>query len=155
MHELILMRHAEAVPAAIDAGDFARALSAQGTAAAVRAAGRLRAAGVQIGRVLYSPAQRTSATAAIVARELGLAAGLLQALPELYAATPRAIRAAIASHHGTSRTLLVVGHNPGLSQLGGELERKHAGQHLPTAGYWRLPIDEGAWQALARPAAVK
>jgi phosphohistidine phosphatase SixA len=152
MHELILLRHAKAVPAGIDAVDFERALTDRGVAAARRAGRALRADGARIGRVLYSPARRTSETAAIVARELGLGAELLQAVPELYAATPAAIRGAIAAHHGGAGTLLLVGHNPGLSQLGGELEHGFSSEHLPTAGYWRLPLDAPAWRALTESA---
>jgi phosphohistidine phosphatase len=149
VHELILMRHAEALPAAIDAEDFNRALSDQGRAAAARAAHRL-AAGAAIERLLYSPARRTSETAAIVAAALALPPALLEAVPELYLATPLRIRAAVAQRHGGARTLLVVGHNPSLSELGGELDPKHRQGHLATAAFWRLPLAADAWRELTQ-----
>ncbi|HVN98482.1 MAG TPA: histidine phosphatase family protein, partial [Steroidobacteraceae bacterium] len=71
MHELILMRHAEALPAAIDAEDFARPLTEAGRAAAARAATAL-AGGHAVDRLLYSPARRTTETALIVADVLEL-----------------------------------------------------------------------------------
>ena len=95
MLELILLRHAEALPAGLDASDFERPLSKRGQAAAVQSARRLAAAGVTIGRVLFSPARRTHDTAAIVARELALDDTRLHTVPELYAATPTAIRAGL------------------------------------------------------------
>jgi phosphohistidine phosphatase SixA len=147
MHELILMRHAEALPAAIDAEDYARPLSDHGRAAAARAAQKL-AAGAAIERLLYSPARRTSETAAIVAAKLALQPTLLEVVPELYLATPLRIRAAIAARHGGARTLLVVGHNPSLSELGGELEANHQHAHLATAAFWRLPLAADAWREL-------
>jgi len=87
-HELILMRHAEALPAAIGAEDFSRPLSDAGRAAAARAARKL-AAGVSIERLLYSPARRTSETATIVAAKLALHPSLLEAAPSLSAALTR------------------------------------------------------------------
>ena len=108
LHELILMRHADALPAAIDTEDYSRPLSAAGRVAAARTAQKL-ASGAPIDCLLYSPAQRTSDTATIVAAELALRPALLAAVPELYLATPLRIREVIAARHGGARTLLVVG----------------------------------------------
>jgi phosphohistidine phosphatase len=150
VHELILMRHAEALPVALDADDFSRPLTPQGRAAAARAARKL-AGGTAIERLLYSPALRTSETAAIVAAALALGPTLLEPVPELYLATPLRIRAAIAQGHAGARTLLVLGHNPSLSELGGELDPKHAQGHLATAAFWRLPFAADAWRGLTHP----
>jgi phosphohistidine phosphatase SixA len=149
VHELILMRHAEALPAAIDAEDFSRPLSDAGRVAAARAARKL-ADGPAIDRLLYSPALRTSDTAAIVAAALPLRPAQLEAVPELYLATPLRVRAVIAARHGGARTLLVVGHNPSLSELGGELDPQHRHGHLATAGFWRLPLAADAWRELTQ-----
>ena len=152
MQELILMRHAAALPVAIDGSDFERPLSAPGRAAALQAARRLAANCAGIERVLFSPARRTRETAAIVAQELALDTALLHAVPELYAATPRAIRAAIVRDHANAAVLLIVGHNPGLSEFGSQLISRRSRDHLPTAGFWRLPFDASGWQALTRSA---
>lgn len=148
MPELILMRHAKAEPAGIDAADFARALTPAGRAAAAQAAHGLAAAGIRIERLLYSPARRTSETAVIAARELALAATQMQEVPELYLATPAAIRAALQRHHAGATTILIVGHNPSLSEFGGELDAGLAGSQLHTAGLWRIPRDLQQWLAL-------
>ncbi len=149
MHELILMRHAEALPAAIDAEDFARPLSAAGRTGALRAAAAL-ANGAAIERLLYSPARRTSETAAIVAESLSLGASLQQAVPELYLATAQRVRAAIARWQAAARVVLVIGHNPSVSELAAELAPRQRRTHLPTAGYARLTLDESAWRALTQ-----
>lgn len=151
MAELVLMRHAAALPAAMGATDFERPLSASGRAAAAQAGRRLAAAGLKVQRVLFSPAQRTRDTAAIVARELSLDPGALQSVPELYAASPLTIRASIERYHGNAITLMVVGHNPGLSELGHELDSAQSRNHLSTAAFWRLPFDAARWQLLTRP----
>ena len=142
------MRHAAALPAAIGASDFERPLSALGRKEAAQAARRLAAEGLRVDRILVSPARRTSETAQIVATELSLDPEALVEVPALYAATPDAIRTAIAQGHGGADVLLVVGHNPGISEIGGELAGHPSHGHLPTSGFWRLSFDAGAWQAL-------
>lgn len=146
--ELVLMRHADAVPAAIGGQDFERELSRTGRDQARQAARRLAAEAPAVERILYSPAQRTAATAQLVAAELVLPEAALVADRSLYAASPEAIRAAIAGAHGGARVLLVVGHNPGISELAGELSGQLG--HLPTAGFQRCVLDDGDWQALLR-----
>jgi len=150
--ELILMRHAAALPAAIGAADFERPLSALGRAAAAQAARELAAAGVQVERLLYSPARRTRDTAAIVARELSLDAAALQAVPELYSAGAQGIRESIERLRGEARVLMLIGHNPGISDMGRELASALAHAHLRTAEFWRLPFDAGRWPVLTRQA---
>jgi phosphohistidine phosphatase len=149
--ELILMRHAQAAPAKLGAEDFTRPLTAAGRGAAAQAARALATAGVRIERVLLSPANRTRETAAIAARELGIGETALQAVPELYAAPAAVIRKVIASRHGGARSLLVVGHNPGISELAGQLSADRASAHLPTAGVCRLPLSEAGWRRLTQP----
>jgi phosphohistidine phosphatase len=150
MPELILMRHAQAAPAELGAEDFTRPLTTAGRKAAAQAAGRLAVAGAAIERVLLSPANRTRDTAAIVADEFGLAATALQAVPELYAARAEVIRTAIARHHAGAGCLLIVGHNPGISELAGQLSARYAHEHLPTAGWWRLALSAARWRQLTQ-----
>jgi phosphohistidine phosphatase len=154
MGELILMRHAAALPGAIGATDFDRVLSAAGRAAAAQAARRLATGNLKVQRLLFSPAQRTRDTASIVARELSLDPAALQSVPELYAASPQSIRASIERYHANAVTLMVIGHNPGLSEFGHELDSGLGRNPLSTAAFWRLPFDAGAWQRLTRPASA-
>ena len=144
------MRHAQAAQPELGAEDFSRPLTAAGRRAAAQAARALGAEGVQPDRVLLSPANRTRETAAIVARELNVAESLLQAVPELYAASAAVIRHVIARHHGGAGTLLLVGHNPGISELAGQLSAPHAHKHLPTAGRCRLPLTDAQWRQLTQ-----
>ena len=150
MPELILMRHAAARPTVIGGTDFERPLSARGRAAAAQAAHRLETAGVQLERLLYSPARRTRETAAIVAQELALHSSVLEAVPELYAAVTQTLREVIVRCHAGATVLMVVGHNPGVSEFGRELAGSLSVDYLATAGFWRVPFDGGGWQQLTR-----
>lgn len=146
------MRHAAALHAAIGASDFERPLSARGRQTAAEAARELAAAGVKVERLLYSPARRTRDTAAIVARELSLEAAALDAVPELYAASVPSIRESIERLHGDARVLMLIGHNPGISDMGRKLASGLSHAHLQTAEFWRLPFDAARWRLLTRPA---
>ena len=136
MLELLLLRHAEAEPAALDGEDFQRPLTARGRDAALGAAARLAALPWHPQRLLYSPAVRTAATATLIAQALKLDAHTLQAVPELYLATPPALRSALRAWHGNAGKVMIVGHNPGLSEWGAQMDPGFAGHNLPTAGYW-------------------
>lgn len=136
MLELLLLRHAEAEPAALDGEDFQRPLTARGRDAALGAAARLAALPWHPQRLLYSPAVRTAATATLIAQALKLDAHTLQEIPELYLATPQALRAVVQSRRGNVSRLMIVGHNPGLSEWGTQLDARFAGHNLPPAGYW-------------------
>ena len=144
MLELLLLRHAEAEPAALDGDDFQRPLTARGRDAALAAAARLAALPWQPQRLLYSPAARTAATATLIAPVLKLDAHTLQAVPELYLATPQTLGRVVQIWHGNVDRLMIVGHNPGLSEWGTQLDARYAGQNLPTAGHWLIPQHSAA-----------
>jgi len=103
MHELILLRHAEAVPIETAGDDQQRPLSTRGEQEA-QAAGRwLAAHGVRPDRVLCSPTRRTDETARLAAAEI-------------YDASPGELLALLDQHAETG-TLMLVGHNPGIERL--------------------------------------
>ena len=143
MYELLLLCHAEAKPAGVDEGDFKRPLTAGGRHSAVAAAERLAALPWRPQRLLY-----TQQTAALVRDALKLEASGCIEVPELYLATPQALRGALQAHHGKVQRLMIVGHNPGLSEWGGQLAIRHALDSLPTAGYWLIDFAPALWQQL-------
>ena len=144
------MRHADALPAAAAATDFDRLLSTRGRAAAAQSARRLASGRLKVERLLLQPGAAHPRHGRDCGRELALDSSALAAVPELYAASPPTIRKAIARCHAGATTLLVVGHNPGISEFGQELAGALAHEQLPTAGYWRLPFDADGWQRLLR-----
>ncbi|MGO3517579.1 MAG: SixA phosphatase family protein [Acetobacter cibinongensis] len=132
---LLLLRHAEA--ASPPMGDFsetadrARPLTAAGQATAQRCGLWLRQKGLSPDYVLCSPALRTRQTLA----------GLLPFLmplttepvfcPDIYEAPPEALLAQIQKAPPQARSVLLVGHNPGISALARMLD--------PTA----MELDQG------------
>ncbi len=108
---LIVVRHGHAIAGE---DDFARTLSGRGIAE-VRATGaRLQARGLRVDHVLTSSAPRAAATAQELATLYQLAGPIEQAR-DLYLAAPRVLFEAVACVDDKIDTLMLVGHNPGLS----------------------------------------
>jgi phosphohistidine phosphatase SixA len=115
MLELILLRHAEALPATAGDDDRQRRLSGHGEQEA-RAAGKwLASHGARPQRVLCSPAERTRATASLALEALGDSPEL-QLADEIYDATPGELLALLDQHDDVG-TVMLVGHNPGIERL--------------------------------------
>jgi phosphohistidine phosphatase SixA len=110
------MRHAEAQAATVGGDDFTRPLTRAGRLAAESAAERLGAAPSPPALIWHSPALRTAATAALVAARLGLPASCVLAVPVVYLANGKALQALLAPSEQRDH-LLLIGHNPGVSEL--------------------------------------
>jgi phosphohistidine phosphatase len=142
---LILLRHAVAASLGLDGRDFDRDLTPAGRAEAEAAGRRLAALDLRPQLLLTSPARRTRGTTDIVARNLGLAAASVREDATLYLATAPALRAAIARTDATVGCLLLVGHNPGLSELATTLDTSGEGVALATGAFVRLDLPLANW----------
>jgi phosphohistidine phosphatase SixA len=139
LENLILLRHAKAEPQKTDGSDFERALTEQGTEDAGRIGTLLAEAGARPSRIVTSPAARALATAERALAAFGEVAVVQD--PEIFEGTPGDLMEVLARHRDTTQ-LMLVGHNPGISELAGLLlyGRSEDLRSLPTAGY--------AWLAL-------
>lgn len=146
MKRLLLLRHAKAVPADGSIADAARALAPRGERDAQVMGERLRAHGPRPDLILTSPAARTLRTAQIVAAATDCRRDAIAVDARLYLAAPREILAAVATVARDVGTLLVVGHNPGLSELAAQLAPQLDDEDLPTCGIVALeePADDWA-----------
>ncbi len=115
---LILLRHAKAERESEAPSDRARALTARGRADAVNAAAALRDGEFTPAAVLASSAVRTRETAVIVRDALAVPAPVTL-LERLYLAEPDTLWEAARAM--TVGRVLLVGHNPGLETLAGDL----------------------------------
>lgn len=116
MKQLLLLRHAQAEEAHAGLADLDRPLSPRGRAEACAAAQCIALAGLRCDAIWVSPAVRTAQTAQIVLSELGLKLELAFQ-PAFYLGNPDALLAPLGHCASEVQALLLIGHNPGLSEL--------------------------------------
>lgn len=112
---LLILRHGEAEPAG-SGGDSARRLTANGRQAVRRVLARAASAGVKPEAILVSPYLRARETAEIAGEVFGLSAPAIPA----HALVPDSHSESIWDEvrvHADASQLLLVGHNPVLSDL--------------------------------------
>jgi phosphohistidine phosphatase len=114
---VILVRHAHAEWPAYVGTDFDRPLTPQGMADARSTAAAIRDAALRPELLLTSPALRTQQTAQIIATALGVPDTAIRQVDSLYNAAPDALDAALRQAFTAADTVLLVAHNPGISEL--------------------------------------
>lgn len=117
MRRLTLLRHAHAEDRHPGGKDFDRRLDAQGLEQASASAGRLLMLQPAPTLILASPAQRTLQTARILLEVAGLPPQTLRLEERLYNAAPADILATIRGAPAAAKHLVIVGHNPGISEV--------------------------------------
>lgn len=148
---LTVMRHAHAEAHRAGRDDFARELDARGRKEAERMARVATTLGLRPAPLLASPAARTRATAETLAQALGLGAEQLCFEPRLYNADLETLVELLQALQPTVQEVLLVGHNPGVSELVGWLAGTEP-RRMPPAGLCRLQAELGDWSGLERGA---
>jgi phosphohistidine phosphatase len=148
MKHLLLLRHGEAQVAA-GSMDFERALTLQGRGEVTDAIDCINRAGLRVDATLVSPARRTRETAAIVHAALKVR---IDYEPTLYLGAPDILLQAVQSCRTDALSLLLVGHNPGLSELAQQLTADHD-IALRTGGLCCITLPPGTWREVAMASA--
>jgi phosphohistidine phosphatase len=150
MKRLLLLRHAHADEARPGVADIDRPLSPRGRIEALDAARCIAAAGLRCDALLVSPAARTRQTATIVAAELDIAESP-RFDASVYLGSGAALLTAL-EHCAKPRleTLLLVGHNPGLSELAQHFQSVPPPLQLRTAGLCLVSFDGTAARSEVR-----
>jgi phosphohistidine phosphatase len=140
---LVILRHAKAAnPDGIPDAD--RPLTDRGHADAAAAGAWILHSGLTPDLVLCSPTRRTRQTWHGVALSL-TAAPQVRYEPTIYAAPVPTLLATVRAADPDAGTVLLIGHNPGLSELSAMLDAEHAeSDGLRTAGI-AVHVLEGAW----------
>jgi phosphohistidine phosphatase len=158
---LYILRHAKAVTWTPSADDFSRELQPVGLKHARSVAGWIVQQGALPDCILCSPSQRTRETLAPLLSMKPQLESVTNFLPQLYHANQRTLQAALDAAFAEANRVLLVGHNPGLEVLAGELtHRRHHPEfdRLPTgtlvvvefAGGWANDEGKGTLGAVIR-----
>jgi len=150
--ELLILRHAKSDWNAGARSDFERPLAKRGKKDAPRVGEWLFREGLVPDLVISSPAERARQTAEKVCKSMDYKKTKIQWNKELYEAEGRDLLPVLARCSPDARTVLLVGHNPGLEDLvlflvGDEVERPADGKLLSTAAIARLEMPDD-WCAL-------
>jgi len=147
------MRHGEARWTDADLPDLERPLNRRGSAAAGAMARRLLELQLVPDLLLVSPACRTRQTAEILARELSIPARRVLREDALYLASADDVLKVVQDTGPRVTHLLVIAHNPGVSELAQRLVPEADGSRLATAAVCSIAFDTTHWRAIG-PAAV-
>lgn len=148
MRRLTLLRHGQAQPADSCPEDFERALTRRGAADAAEMASRLLRRNMVPDLILVSPAERTWATASIIAVTCELDPRQIECARELYLASPATVWRLLTKRDLPVKHILVCGHNPGLSEITSRFGHTPKTQELATAGLASAVWHNATWLTL-------
>lgn len=145
MKRLTLVRHAKSSWAAPARPDRDRELAERGQRDVRIMGRRLVARRARPSLIISSPAIRAATTARAIANALGYPAEFLQLEEDLYLAPPEGIVDIIEAQSDAFSDLMIVGHNPGMTDLVNVLLPDLALDNLPTSGVVALDVPVDDW----------
>lgn len=138
--QIILVRHAHAEWPNYLGRDFDRPLTARGMEEAEATGRAILVAGYLPEVLVASAARRTRQTAEIIAAELKLPADAVRFLDVLYNATPQVLRDEARNAAAEATPVLMVAHNPGVSELARVLADDPEAPAFKPADWRLLPL---------------
>ena len=149
MKRLILVRHAKAEKSAPRGGDHARPLAPRGEADAVEMGRRLARGSVHPDAMVASTAERTLATAKLIARELDFPWNEIRTEKAAYLADVGTLLELVRGLDDAAESALLVGHNPGITELAHALVRGF-GEEMPTCAVVAIDLPADTWAGVRR-----
>jgi len=150
MKILTIIRHAKSSWNDTSLSDRKRPLNKRGERDAPIMGKRISDHGIRPSLIVTSPATRAWKTAKIIAHELNYPKEFLQREDHLYLASRDEILDIIVAQDNGFNNLMVVGHNPGLTDLVNFLQPGLT-INLPTTGVVSVQIDQDDWNLFERP----
>ncbi len=144
MKHLFIIRHAKSSWKDSRLTDHQRLLNKRGKKAGLKMGERLKRKGVLPDAIIASDARRAIDTAALIAEAMGLSLKIIRTNPELYHAPADGILDIIHHFSDAWNQVMVVGHNPGMTQLANWFYPQHIA-NVPTAGIVELQFKTNSW----------
>ena len=150
MRTLTLVRHAKSSWKDTSLADRDRPLNKRGERDAPVMGRRIDEAGIRPSLIMSSPAVRAWRTAKIVAKALNYPREFLQREEELYLASLDDLLDVLLQQDLGFKSLMVVGHNPGLTDFANFLSPGLT-HNVPTTGVVSVQFDRDDWNLYDRP----
>ncbi|MBL7849258.1 MAG: histidine phosphatase family protein [Cyclobacteriaceae bacterium] len=145
MKTLYLLRHAKSSWEDAGLDDYHRPLSPRGEKDAPKMGKRLRREGILPNLICSSSAARAIATARLAAEEMNYPVKTIQQEKKLYHAGPEEILGFLRSLPPSLESVMLVGHNPGLTEFANDLLNEEI-DNIPTAGVIGAKLSVDSWK---------
>ena len=149
MKTLTIFRHAKSSWNHPKLSDHDRPLNKRGERDAPIMGDRLTAAGIRPSLIISSTAVRALTTARLLAKQISYPQEFLQKERDLYHAGVNRLFDVIARQDEGFNSIVVVGHNPGLTDFANVFLPGLTG-NIPTAGFVAIEIDSDDWNLRER-----
>ena len=150
MKTLTIVRHAKSSWKDASLSDRHRPLNGRGKRDAPVMGQRILEHGIRPSLIISSPAERAWTTAKVVAEQINYPREFLQREPGLYLASLDQLLDIIVAQDESFNSLMVFGHNPGLTDLVNFLQPGLT-SNLPTAGVVAVGLHQDDWNLYERP----
>lgn len=145
MKVLYLMRHAKSSWNFDDLTDEQRPLNDRGRDDAPRMGQALAQRNIRLDVLISSPAVRAMTTAALVAKELEYPHEQIVVRPEIYHAEIDDLLRIVQECPNEAESVLLVGHNPTITEFANYLSPSPLSEEMPTAGILCLHFQTDSW----------
>jgi phosphohistidine phosphatase len=148
MKTLYVVRHAKSSWDDPDLSDFERPLNARGKRDAPRMGKRLKEKDLTPDCVISSPARRAHSTAKRICAVLAFDKNKIKTERKLYHASEETILSIVQGIKSSFDTVLIFGHNPGLTDFVNEILNEESGifiDNIPTCGVVALTFNVDNW----------
>ncbi len=146
---LFLVRHAKSSWDDRTTDDFDRPLNDRGRRDAPLMGKRIADLKDAPRIIVTSPAKRAATTARLIAEAIGVPAEKVVLSAPLYAASPETILGVINEFDDDVSSVMLVGHNPGLTQIAAGLAPGSV-DHMPTCSIAAIDLGVDSWM-MVRP----
>lgn len=147
MKKLFIVRHAKSSWDFPDLDDYDRPLNRRGKRNAPEMGQRLAARDVLPDTLISSPAKRAAATARRIAEQISFPVNMIKHEPLFYHGSINSMVGVIKSVIDEVETLMIFGHNPGLTDLTNQLSGSDI-YNIPTCGIAEIDFDISSWSFL-------
>ena len=146
--KLILVRHAKAVKDVPGLKDFDRPLNDKGSQDAPRMGKQLFDRGIKPDAWISSPSERTKMTAELFGEQFKIELDTIIYNENIFEGSARILLNVINEFNDLWNTVILFGHNPGISYLAEFLTKAEIGD-MPTSGIVSVDFDINSWKEVS------
>ena len=145
MKKLFLLRHAKSSWSTPGLDDQLRPLNKRGLHDAPEMGRRFKTREIPLDLVLCSPAERARKTAELFVEAAGLSLAIIQEETDLYFSAQRTIEGIVQSQDDQFDSIMLVFHNPDITEFSNSIDMANRVSNIPTAGFVKLNCNIDNW----------